>query len=561
VSSARAVLALALALPAAPAVDASRGAEGGHDGPAVAPGETGTARFVPALLEEFEVDAAMETVRLVDGAYRAPGNEGYDRALDRVAEELRAVGFGEREGLELEELHTPLASPAWTPRSARLEALLPGGEVVVLHAFAGPGERDRVMLPVNAPSAAVEGELVLEAEAVREGCVYAGEEPLTGRGVAAHARRGAAAVLSGWLSDLTRDPTGGDAHRDAIAFRSVSPGIALPVAQISPRSLARLRELAAQHEGLRVRLTADVELREGAVLRTLVARVVGATRPQEAVVIASHAQEPGAGDNASGVGGLCEGAVALVRSLREGSLDRPARSLVFVFGDEMRQSALFLEHTELEVVAAISADMLGQSRASTGARCLLERAPDPGALVTLPPDRHTPWGAGAVSEEDLVPAGVALVVRSALADVARAVGGWETGENPWEGGSDHDVFLDRGVPAVLVWHFTDWTYHTSLDRLDRLDAEELRRSAVAVVGAALGLADLRSADLPRLRASNALELELRVAAALEAARPDVARRWREWCRGVDLWFDARRVDPGTSNTGGAPRRTERRDDP
>jgi hypothetical protein len=528
-----------------------------HDGPPVAEGEGGAWRFVPELLEEYDAEAAMATVRHLDGFHRAPGNEGYERGLDRVRATLEAVGFGAREGFELEEHRTPLGAPAWTPRSARLEALLPGGEVVTLHAFAAPADPDRVMLPVNAPSAAVEGELVLAPEQVRPGTIYAGEEALSGRGVAAHARAGAVAVLSGWLSDLCRDPSGAEQHLDAIAFRAVSPGVALPVAQVSPRSLARLRALAAEHEGLRVRLSAEVEWRDDAELRTLVARVVGATLPGESVVLVSHVQEPGAGDNASGVGGLCEAAVALARSVREGSLDRPARTLEFVFGDEMRQSAVHLERTGLEVLAAISADMLGQSREATGARCLLERSPDPGALVTLPPDRHTPWGAGAVEEADLVPSGVALVVRGALHDVARAVGGWETGENPWEGGSDHDVFLGRGVPAVLVWHFTDWTYHTSLDRLERLDPEELRRSAVAVVAAGLALADLRTADLPRHLASNALERELRVAAALEAGRPDVARRWREWCRGVELWLEARCVDAVPTNDDGAGRRRER----
>ena len=531
-----------------------------HDGPPVAGGDTGTWRFVPELLEEFDTEAAMAVVRLVDGHYRAPGNEGYDLSLDRVRAELEAMGFGSREGLELEEVRIPLGSPAWTPRAARLELLLPGGESVELQAFSEPGDRDRVMLPVNAPSAEVEGVLVLDPDGVRPGCVYAGEEKLSRRSVAGHARRGAAAVLSASLSDLTVDPSGEEQHLDAIAFRSVPRGIALPVAQLSPRSLGRLRELAAEHGELRVRLTTRVEWREEAELRTLVARIVGASRPFESVVIASHVQEPGAGDNASGVGGLCQGAVALARSLREGALDRPARTLELVFGDEMRQSAIHLERTELQVVAAISADMLGQSRAATGALCLLERSPDPGALVTLLPDRHTPWGAGAVEEEDLLPAGVSVVARTALADVARAVGGWDTGENPWEGGSDHDIFLRRGVPAVLLWHFTDWTYHTSLDRLERLDPEELRRSAVTVVATGLALADLRAADLPRHRASNALELDLRVAAALEAGRPDVARLWREWSRGVELWLEASTVDPEPENDD-ALRRPERRDDP
>ena len=51
-----------------------------------------------------------------------------------------------------------------------------------------------------------------------------------------------------------------------------------------------------------IELNADVG-EGGATLRTLVAAVVGSERPEEAIAIASHVQEPGAGDNASGIAG------------------------------------------------------------------------------------------------------------------------------------------------------------------------------------------------------------------------------------------------------------------
>jgi aminopeptidase YwaD len=508
----------------------------GHRGPGVIEGEGGPARFLPALLSGFRTEAADELLRFTDGFYRTPGNPGYDAVLDRVQERLRESGFGEREGFELELIETKLSGPAWTPKSGRLEALVPGAAPVVLHAFERATDPDRVMLPMYAPAADVEGRVVFEAADVAPGTLLVSDEGLDGRLVGRLARKGALAVLSSDIAHFTRDPSGGDAHLDAIQFRSVSRSTRLPVAQISPRSHARLRELARTHPDLSLRLRAEVEWTE-APLRTLVARVLGDERPDEVVVLASHVQEPGAGDNASGVAGLCEVASAVARDF-----ERPARTLVFLWGDEMRQSSIYLRHTKRRVVAGISADMLGQSRERTGAICLLERAPDPGALDTLPPDQHTPWGAGRVREEDLIPSGLALVGRVALADTGRRVGGWETSENPWEGGSDHDVFLKSGVPAVLFWHFTDFTYHTSLDRMDRIDLEELRRTSCAILATALTVADLRRADLARLQASNALERELRVAAALEAGRPDVAMRWREWCHSVDEWLIATCVD-------------------
>ena len=271
-------------------------------------------------------------------------------------------------------------------------------------------------------------------------------------------------------------------------------------------------------------------------LRTLCATVRGAEAPQEAVVIASHVQEPGACDNASGVAGLLEGARALAELLKAGELTRPRRSLVFLWGDEFRQSEAWLEATERRAVGAISSDMTGQSKQKTGAIALLERTPDPGALVPLPPDEHTLWGAGAVDEQDMIPNGLAIMARCAMADVARAAGGWETAEHPWEGGSDHDIFLDRGIPALLIWHFTDFAYHTSLDRLEHVDLEEVRRTGVAIMATGLALADSRPGDLERYLLTLDRERSLRVAAALEAEDAATAEAWEKWSTGARLWL-------------------------
>ncbi len=512
-----------------------------HDGPGVAEGLAGPARFVDLTYAGFDTRAAMASTRFVDQYYRAPGNEGYNASLDHVAARLRAVGFGELEGFSLREIETPLSSKAWTPRSAKLEVSGVGGEGETLHAFSKPGDHDRVMLPINAPSADVEGPVAFDLASLEQGGVLVTGGALAGRTLRAAHKKGAVLVLSSSVNDFTVDHRDSQEHLDAILFSAVSASTRIPVGKISQRVHERLTSLAAETDGLRVHFQAEVEWTEGP-LRTLVATVLGSSKPKQAIAIASHVQEPGAGDNASGVAGLVEDACTLARLIQQGELQRPARSIVFLWGDEMRQSAVWLANTELEVIAGISADMLGQANAETGAVCLIERSPDPGALDTLLPDKHTPWGAGRVREEDLVPNGLALIARVALHDVARVAGGWKTAENPWEGGSDHDVFLAQGIPGILIWHFTDFTYHTGLDRMSRLDGEELRRTSIVVLATALAVADLRQADLDRYLLSDAIELELRVASAEAASRPDVAKRWREWSHGVGAWLRDSCVD-------------------
>lgn len=528
-----AALALAIATLAPLAVTTQD--EPAHRGPGVADGASGPARFVAALFEAFDAERALATVRFADGYYRAPANAGYEATLDRVAELLRAAGFGEREGFELELLASEEPELAWTPRSARLELLLEGDAPRRLHGFDGPAERDRTMLPVNAPSADVSGPVALDLDSAPAGSVLVTRQGLGGGLLRRAKSRGLAAVISSSLEEFNGDPTGAERHLDAIQFTHVPKGTELPVAQVSARTQELIETLCASGRAPRLALRAEVEFEERP-LRTLVATLVGSTRAGEAVAIASHVQEPGANDNASGVGGLCEAACALAKLVGSKAIERPARSIVFLWGDEFRQSSSWLDATKLRAIAGISADMLGESRDRTGALPLLERLPDPGALRPLPPDEHTPWGAGPVSEKDLSPNALALVARTALADVARRAGGWHTAENPWEGGSDHDVFLHRVVPAVLFWHFTDFAYHTSLDRMELVDGEELRRTCVAVLATALAVADAREGDLERYLASLELERALRVGAAQSAGDDELAARWESWCDGAALWL-------------------------
>lgn len=534
-----ALLALALWGSAASAQDpaASSAPEPLPRVPAVAPGESGPARFVSALYDSFGVERALACAAFVDQWYRAPANEGYEASLEHLRELLSAAGFGAREGFELEVLESPMRQPAWTPRSASLELLHEGAEPERLLGFDAPGDRDRTMLPVHAPSAQVEGPLSRELEGAPEGSILLTREMLDARVLRRAQERGLAGVLSSALRPLNVDPSGRERHLDAILFHQVPAGTRIAVAQISPRVHARLEELLARGAAPRVALRASVESVERP-LRTLVATLVGDSRPQEAIAIASHVQEPGAGDNASGVAGIAEGARALAQLVAAGAVARPARSIVFLWGDEFRQSQVWLEKGARRPIAAISADMLGQSPERTGAIALLERAPDPGALVILPPEEHTPWGAGRVEESELAPNGLALVARTALRDVAAKVGGWTSSEHPWEGGSDHDVFLRHEVPAILLWHFTDFSYHTGLDRMEMLDGEELRRTAVALLATALAVADARPADLERYLSSLALERELRLEAARRAGRADVAAQWERWCEGAADWLRA-----------------------
>ncbi|MDZ4773176.1 MAG: M28 family peptidase [Planctomycetota bacterium] len=532
-------------------------ASAAHDGPGVAETNTGTARFASIVFAGFSAERALETTAFADRFYREPANDGFEAVIDHVATELGAVGFGASDALTLEVLETPLKTPSWTPKSARLE-LVGAPSARVLHSFSKPEDRDRTMLPCNAPSADVEGRLVTTLDAVEAGCVLLADTGLRGKLLEDARAKGAVLVIASDLADYCIDPKKkGDRHRDAIGYRHVSYPAALPVVQISPRSADLLREALALNRETRIHFQCEVAFVERP-LRTVVATIVGASKPFECVALAAHVQEPGACDNASGVGTLLEAARVAVKSIQAREIATPSRSISFVFGNEMAQSRIFLDHTTRRVIAGLAADMTGESLKETGAIALLERTPDPGALKALAPDRHTAWskadGATATVDE-LSPNGLAVIARCALVDVGRLSKAWKTAEHPYEGGSDHTVFLARDVPAVLFWHFTDFAYHTSLDRLENVDANEMKRTGAALLSTALAVADASPVDLERYLASLQREAAVRVQSANEASDPEIEQAWREWTTGARLWLRALCLAtewPASKNTIPAP---------
>lgn len=507
-----------------------------RNGPEVRLTKSGPARFVHPLFAGFDVERAMRTVEFMDARIRTPASPGFVEVQGEFERALREAGYGSSEGLELEFLESAMEEPAWWPLSARVALVFPDGETRVLHEFEHPDDHDRCMLPRYASSASIRGPVAFELDALEPGSILVTETRIRPDLVNRAQSRGAIGIVSASLGSYNVDPSGRDRELDAIQYRELAGGVALPVAQISPRSFALVKEEMLRNGSVTLALDAEVA-RGSDRVRTLVATVRGTGGSNEVVVIASHLQEPGACDNASGAAGTLECAVDLAREIADGTLSRPERSLVFLFGMELVGSRAWLESTEQHAVAMVAPVMAGESREETGAMPLLERYPDPGALEALPPDQHSSWGAETIDPEWLErPNGLAVVARCAMADVSVASGGWETSENPYEGGTDHEAFVRRGLPAVLFWHFTDWSFNTSLDRIELVDGQEMRRTCVAAVATALAVAAPEPGDLDRYLESNQDELDLRRSSARDAGREDVVKQWETWCTEVRHWF-------------------------
>ena len=511
--------------------------QGAHIGPPVDASAHGPQRFLDVALEGFDADRAMDTLRFGDRFYRAPASDGYESVLEHLRSELAAAGFGREAHLELEELTVDPEARAWTPSSASLELVAQDGTREVLHAFDEQADIDRLMLPFGAPACDLLGEAVFDLTELRAGSVLVTEAAARTDILKRAAKGGAVAVLSSSLAGYNLNPETGQPIQDALRFRPYPSGADMPVMQISRATHKRLQATAEQQGTARVHMQAEVTFAPRP-LRMLAATVVGRTRPDETVVLPSHIEFAGASDNASGFAGSLECATLLAREIAAGRMQLPARGLTFLYGPIVRQSRTWLAQSKRRAVAAVTFTAAGDGAHFNGSEQLLERDPDPGAIESLPPDQHTQWGTADVDPSSLRPNGLSIVARCAMTDVAQRTGSWRTADHPWEGGCDHDAFIEAGVPAVLYWHFTTSWYHTSLDRADRMDARELERSAIAALTTALAVADARPADLPRYLRSVDLEEGVRVAAAQAAGKEELAAHWREWCDGSRDWLRA-----------------------
>ena len=473
----------------------------------------------------FSEAEAMATVEFASKYWRLSGNEGYDATLDRVASRVGSSRF--------EVAAAP--SAGWDHSVGTLSLVRAGQPDQVILSRA----RERLALAINSYSTngVVEAPLVdvgrgqaadFESKDVK-GAVVIGDADLGGLFRQAVVQRGALGVISTSIgSYIATDPDilqWGSIPRDAErkAFGS----------KASRRANETLR--AALKTGpQRVKVEVVSTFAEKPE-RTLVHEIRGRSLPDERIVIAAHVQEPGANDNASGVATLQELAYALTQAVERGQIPAPARTITFLWLNEISGSRAWLQRNAALVPGVkymFSMDMTGEDITKTGGSFLVERWPDPGAVWSRTWDPNSEWGRGNVRKETLK-GDLINDLHLAVCERVATRANWVVKTNPYEGGSDHTVFGSAGIPSLLNWHFTDKYYHSNMDTPDKTSAAEMRNVGVAVATTAWLMASsdeamsIAVAELVARAGRTRVAVELRDGKAL----PDHAEAlaaWRTW---------------------------------
>ncbi|RYF86816.1 MAG: M28 family peptidase [Chitinophagaceae bacterium] len=222
---------------------------------------------------------------------------------------------------------------------------------------------------------------------------------------------------------------------------------------------------------------------------TIIANIAGSIRSAQRFVYSAHVQEPGANDNATGVGTLAEMARLSAQLYKAGKI-RPERTITFLWGDEIVSTGRYItddKERAAGILWGMSLDMVGENTAKTGGTFLLEKMPDPSAIWTRGADKHSEWGGSPIKEESLFPHYYNDFIFNILEEQGKFAK-WEVKFNPFEGGSDHTPFLQNKIPGLLMWHFTDQFYHTDNDRIDKVSATTMKNVGVSALTAGLLLA-------------------------------------------------------------------------
>ena len=454
--------------------------------------KTTTDHYFDVVRQEFTGDTAYETTAFMEKFWRVVGNTGFNKTVYRIAENLEKAGYVLQDKAKPEDRLTyriekrPLKNDTWEPVDASLNIV---GEEKALLQYA----TNRNMIYKNSystPKEGVEGEVVcikaasdLKTKNIRGKIVFT-EKRIRRLYQTAIVKGGALGMLT-YNNPSYLQP---EKNVTSIQFRSLRPdAVKKPWAMaLSYRAKEKLKsKLSKGTVKVKVNITTKIYPSEEL---TIIADVIGSELPKESMVFSAHIQEPGANDNASGVGVQLEMAM-LTGKLIANKTVNAKRTLTFLWGDEIRSTRNYIKDKDKRIPDinwGISLDMVGENTAVTGGSFLIEKMPDPSAIWTRGNDKHSEWGGSVLKLKDMKP----HYLNDFIINIFKKQGefaNWEVNTNPFEGGSDHTPFLRANIPGLLLWHFTDQFYHTDNDRIDKVSKETLKNVGTGALVSALVL--------------------------------------------------------------------------
>jgi len=446
--------------------------------------------------EELSGEKAKTYVAEITHFHRIQASTMFHQAAEHLRDTLFNIGLKDAKIEQFEsdgakKYWTHITPVGWEVKSAELKIIEPEEQLLVRYADtptslhtcsnATPPEGVTAELidvgkgtkPEDYEGKEVKGKLVLasgRARLVHEQAVY---------------KLGAAGVITDTLAYEKKNVRESVDIPDAHSYQSIWPTkeVADKVTfgfSLSKRQGNHLRELLKGKKPVKLHAKVDAKLFPSN-LDDVTATIIGTSKPNEEVLLIAHLchPQPSANDNASGSGLLIEIARTIQSLINSGKINRPSRTIRFMWVPETFGTIAFLcshEDWSNRLVAGINLDMVGENQELCKSTLTLDRTPD--SLPSYLNDLVLNLMEQSVKEFDIsTNFGLASTFRYAV--------------NAHSGGSDHHEFVDStiGVPCVMLLQWPDMFYHTSMDTIDKVSPDSLKRVGWIATVAALTLAN------------------------------------------------------------------------
>jgi aminopeptidase-like protein len=470
--------------------------------------------------EELSGNVAKSYVAQVTRFHRVQASTMFHEAAEYVKNELLRMGLKDAvieqfpsDGAKKYWTHT---SPVgWTVRSAELRLVEPEDKLIAsyedtpqsLHTYSNA-----------TPAKGVTAELIDVGAGTKladyEGKNVKGKFVLaTGRARAVHEQAvhkfGAAGVITDTLPLEMPHVRESLDIPDAHAYQSVWPtaedlnktafGFSL-----SKRQGTHLRAMLKNGKIVKLRAKVDAKLFPSN-LDVVTGTIKGTTKPKEEIFLVAHLchPKPSANDNASGSGLLLEIARTIKTLIDDHKIKQPARTIRFMWVPETTGTVAYLathKDASQRLVAGINLDMVGQNQELCRSTLNLDCTPD--SLPSYLNDYVFSLIQQSVKEFD-------HQTRFGSGSTFRYAA------TAFSGGSDHAEFTEAttAVPCIMLLQWPDLYYHTSMDTIDKVSEDSLRRVGWIATVAAFTLANANAETAFHLANQTATQGATRIAEA------------------------------------------------
>ncbi len=503
-----------------------------------------TTNYFEVVRSEFKGDVALETTAFVEKYWRVAGNTGFNKTVYHIVSKLETAGYIIEEKATVKDRFTyriekrALKNPTWEPVDASLSFADTGASIlehktnrnmIFLNSFSTPKEG------ITGEILYIENKEALEKADFKGKIVFAEMSPFS-LYKKAIVEGGAIGIIT-YNNPSYLQP---EKNTTSIQFRSLpynekaKPwGIALSYAAKEKLKTAIAKGVVKVNVKIETKIYPSEEL-------TVVANVKGESLANESLVFSAHIQEPGANDNATGVGTQLEMAMITANLIKAAKVNAK-RTLTFLWGDEIISTRRYIQEKEkrtADINWGISLDMVGENTTVTGGSFLIEKMPDPSAIWTRGNDKHSEWGGDVLKLEDMKP----HYLNDFIITVFKEQGvyaNWEVNTNPFEGGSDHTPFLDADIPGLLLWHFTDQFYHTDNDRIDKVSKETMKNVGISALVSAYTLINADANTGSSLVKSIGKAAKVRLTTEFELSKKAIAggAKLKEEKKIIKAWSD------------------------